>query len=77
MTKDINFSKITKNWSSKPIKEKKDQTYLHKMAKETTESAANDQCLENPIHLFPGILPQFQNHKSLGSFKINFHVSET
>ena len=46
---NINFSKITKNWSSKPIKEKKDQTYLHKMVKETIESAANDQRLENPI----------------------------
>ena len=46
---NINFSKITKNWSSKPIKEKKDQTYLHKMVKETIESAANGQRLENPI----------------------------
>ena len=46
---NINFSKITKNWSLKPIKEKKDQTYLHNMVKETIESAANDQCLENPI----------------------------
>ena len=46
---NINFSNITKNWSSKPIKEKKDQTYLHKMVKETIESAANDQRLENPI----------------------------
>ena len=53
VTKDIiDFSKITKNWSSKPIKEKKDQTYLHKMVKETIESAANDQRLENPILLF-------------------------
>ena len=46
---NINFSNITKNWSSKPIKKKKDQTYLHKMVKETTESAANDQRLENTI----------------------------
>ena len=46
---NTDFSKITKNWSSKPIKEKKDQTYLHKMVKETIESAANDQRLENPI----------------------------
>ena len=46
---NINFSKITKSWSSKPIKEKKDQSYLHKMVKETIESAANDQRLENPI----------------------------
>ena len=27
---NIKFSKITKNWPSKPIKKKKDQTYLHK-----------------------------------------------
>ena len=46
---NINFPKITKNWSSKPISKKKDQTYLHKMVKETIESAANDQRLENPI----------------------------
>ena len=46
---NINFSKITKNWSSKPIKEKKDRTYLHKMVIETIESTANDQRLENPI----------------------------
>ena len=39
---NMSFSKITKNWSSKPIKEKKDQTYLHKMLKETIESAAKD-----------------------------------
>ena len=42
-------NQITKHWSSKPIKEKKGQTYLHKIVKETIESAANDQCLENPI----------------------------
>ena len=46
---NVNFSKITKNWSSKPITEKKDQTYLHKIVKETIESVANDQRLENPI----------------------------
>ena len=44
-----NFSKITKNWSSKPIKEKKDQNYLQKMVKERIESATNDQRLGNPI----------------------------
>ena len=46
---NINISKITKNWCSKLIKGKKDQIYLHKMLKETIESAANDQRLENPI----------------------------
>ena len=46
---NINVSKITKNWSSKPINEKKDRTYLHIMVKETIESAANDQRLENSI----------------------------
>ena len=46
---NMNFSKVTKNWSSKPIKEKKDQAYLHKMLKETIESVAKDQRLENPI----------------------------
>ena len=46
---NINVSKIIKSWFSKPIKEKKDQTYLHKMVKETIESATNDQRLENPI----------------------------
>ena len=54
---NINFSKITKNWSSKSVKEKKDQTYLHKMVNETIESAANDQRLENPILTsFPRII---------------------
>ena len=32
---NTDFSKITKNWSSKPIKQKKDKTYLHKMVKES------------------------------------------
>ena len=46
---NVIFSKISKNWSSKPIREKKGKTYLHKMVKGTIESAANGQSLENPI----------------------------
>ena len=34
---EVQFSKITKNWSSKPIKKEKDRSYLHRMVKETVE----------------------------------------
>ena len=34
---NIQFSKITKSWSSKPIKKEKDRSYLHRMVKETVE----------------------------------------
>ena len=36
---NITFSKVTKQWSAKPIKEKKDLGYLHRMVKETIKSA--------------------------------------
>ena len=36
---NVTFSKVTKQWSTKPIKEKKDLGYLHQMLKETIESA--------------------------------------
>ena len=34
---NVQFSKITKIWSSKPIKNEKDRSYLHRMVKETVE----------------------------------------
>ena len=34
---NVQFSKITKSWSSKPIKKEKDRSYLHRMIKETVE----------------------------------------
>ena len=72
---NLKFSKITKNWSSKPIKEKKDQNYLHKMVKETTESAAHDQRLENPIlPSLPRNIASLPKPEILRSFKINCHV---
>ena len=38
---NVTFSKVTKQWSAKPIKEKKDLGYLHRMVKETIKSAIN------------------------------------
>ena len=32
---NVTFSKVTKQWSAKPIKDKKDPWYLHQMVKET------------------------------------------
>ena len=34
---NVQFSKITKIWSSKPIKNEQDRSYLHRMVKETVE----------------------------------------
>ena len=39
---NIIFSKVTKQWSAKPIKGKKDLGYLHQMVKETIKSAAKN-----------------------------------
>ena len=38
---NVTFSKVTKQWSAKPIKEKKDLGYLHRIVKETIKSAIN------------------------------------
>ena len=40
---NVTFFKVTKQWSVKPIKEKKDLGYLHRMAKETIKSAAKNE----------------------------------
>ena len=61
---NINFSKITK-------KEKKDKTNLHKMVKESIESAANDQRY-SPISSQEYCL----SSKTRKQFKINCHVLE-
>ena len=39
---NIIFFKVTKQWSAKPIKGKKDLGYLHQMVKETIKSAAKN-----------------------------------
>ena len=36
---NVTFSKVTKQWSAKRIKEKKDPGYLHQILKETIKSA--------------------------------------
>ena len=41
-------SKITSNWTSKPIKEDKDRTYLHNMVKETVELVRSKKTLPPP-----------------------------
>ena len=57
---NVQFSKITKNWSSKPVKEvkdwfskpvkeAKDRSYLHQMVKETIENAGKSSLLEKPL----------------------------
>ena len=45
---NVQFSKITKNWSAKPIKKGKDRIYLHKMVDETIECAKNKMIPEKP-----------------------------
>ena len=37
------FSKVTKNWSSKPIKKQKDKSFLPKMVKEIVEYVFNKE----------------------------------
>ena len=41
-------SKITNNWTAKPIKEEKDRTYLRNMVKETVELARSKKTLSAP-----------------------------
>ena len=45
----VGFSKITKMWSSKPIKVKKDNSCLKEMVQETIECAASKTTLPIPI----------------------------
>ena len=40
---NLNFSKITKKWSSKPINKKEDRSYLHRMVNETINCAPEDR----------------------------------
>ena len=46
---NVQFSKVTKNWSSQPVKKEKNRSYLHKMIKETIECASKNECLERPV----------------------------
>ena len=46
---EVQFSKITKNWSSKPIKKEKDRSYLHRMVKETVECVKEKERPEKPL----------------------------
>ena len=45
---NVTFSKVTKQWSAKPIKEK-DLGYLHRMVKETIKSAAKHQIFDDLV----------------------------
>ena len=46
---NVGFSKITKMWSSKSIKAKKDNSYLKEMVQETTKYAASKPTLPIPV----------------------------
>ena len=46
---NLNFSKITKSWSSKPIKKRKDRSYLHRMVNETVNVVAEETSIESPV----------------------------
>ena len=46
---NVQFSKITKSWSSQPIKKEKDRNYLHRMVKETVECVKKRERPEKPI----------------------------
>ena len=46
---NVTFSKVTKKWSAKPIKEKKDLGYLHQMVKVTIDSAVKNEKFDNPV----------------------------
>ena len=43
------FSKITKSWSSKPIKKEKNRSYQHRMVKENVEYVKKKEHLEKPL----------------------------
>ena len=47
------FSKITNSWSSKPIKGKKERSYLKNMVNETIEHASSNKSL--PILKIPNL----------------------
>ena len=46
---NVQFSKVTENWSSKPVKKEKNRSYLHQMIKETIECASKNECLETLV----------------------------
>ena len=48
---NISYSKITKNWSAKPIKEKKDRNFFKDMVNRTKEIVANK--IELPLPALP------------------------
>ena len=56
---NVGFSKITKTWSSKPIKAKKDNSYLKEMVQETIECAASKTTL--PIPVIPSLPENIAN----------------
>ena len=46
---NVQFSKITKSWSSKPIIKENDRSYLHRMVKETVECVKKKERPEKPL----------------------------
>ena len=46
---NIIFSEVKKQWSAKPIKEKRDLGYWHRMAKETIKSPAKNEKFDNLV----------------------------
>jgi hypothetical protein len=57
---NVCFSKITKTWSAKPVKEEKDKTYLHDMIERTVEVVSKRICQTQPDipdHLPTNIAP--------------------
>ena len=57
---NVCFSKITKTWSAKPVKEEKDKTYLHDMIERTVEVVSKRIFLTQPDipdHLPTNIAP--------------------
>ena len=56
---NVGFSKITKTWSSKSIKAKKDNSYLKEMVQETIECALPKTTL--PIPVTPSLLENIAN----------------
>ena len=46
---NVQFSKITKSWSWKPIKKEKGRSYFHRMVKEAVECVKKKQRLEKPL----------------------------
>ena len=47
----MQFSKVTKSWSSKPIKKQKDKIFLHQMVKETVEYSFKNEHPKKPVIL--------------------------